>query len=255
MAKKWYPVIDYMECIECGICSKMCPHEVYDMDKTPTPVVKNPENCVDHCHGCGNKCPKGAITYVGDDTGWVPKNKKDDTVSCAACNSNSLKKILIEYMYLDLNVCDRCIGTEEILVKAMEEIKEELYNAGFEMIYRKVLIDTEEKAIKHHFNSSPSIRVNGYDLCETVQENHCGCCSDIACDSVQCRTYEFEGQMYEIPPVRMLAEFILKQAYSGNTINTRKIDYMLPENLKIFYTGKKKINNAACGCTRGCNCE
>lgn len=32
MAKKWYPVID-------------------------------------HCHGCGNKCPVGAISYVGDDIG------------------------------------------------------------------------------------------------------------------------------------------------------------------------------------------
>jgi ferredoxin len=30
------------------------------------------ENCVDHCHGCGNKCPVGAITYVGEDTGWTP---------------------------------------------------------------------------------------------------------------------------------------------------------------------------------------
>ena len=35
----------------------------------PSPIVSNPDGCIDHCHGCGNKCPVGAITYVGDDTG------------------------------------------------------------------------------------------------------------------------------------------------------------------------------------------
>jgi len=74
MAKKWYPVIDYVACIECGTCVKKCSHGVYDNEKESTPVVTNPEECIDHCHGCGNICPKGAITYVGEDTGWVPTN-------------------------------------------------------------------------------------------------------------------------------------------------------------------------------------
>lgn len=74
MAKTWYPVIDYAACIECGTCSSFCPHGVYDMARAPTPVVTTPEACIDHCHGCGNHCPVGAITYVGDDTGWTPPN-------------------------------------------------------------------------------------------------------------------------------------------------------------------------------------
>lgn len=74
MAKSWYPVIDYFNCTECGTCSSMCPHQVYDKKKAPVPVVLNPVSCVDHCHGCGNRCPVGAITYVGDDTGWTPPN-------------------------------------------------------------------------------------------------------------------------------------------------------------------------------------
>lgn len=69
MAKTWYPVIDYLTCAECGTCSATCPHGVYDPSKAPSPVIKNPEACIDHCHGCGNSCPVGAITYVGDDTG------------------------------------------------------------------------------------------------------------------------------------------------------------------------------------------
>ena len=72
MAQKWYPVIDYTSCIECGTCSSYCPHGVYDIEKSPSAVVIHPGNCVDHCHGCGDNCPVGAITYVGDDTGWTP---------------------------------------------------------------------------------------------------------------------------------------------------------------------------------------
>ena len=74
MAKTWYPVVDYLNCEECGTCVNMCPHGVYDTAKSPSPVVMNPLECVDHCHGCGNRCPAGAITYVGDNTGWTPPN-------------------------------------------------------------------------------------------------------------------------------------------------------------------------------------
>lgn len=76
MAKTWYPVIDYLICEECGTCVAKCPHDVYDSAKAPSPVVTNPEACIDHCHGCGNRCPVGAITYVGDNTGWMPPNNR-----------------------------------------------------------------------------------------------------------------------------------------------------------------------------------
>jgi NAD-dependent dihydropyrimidine dehydrogenase PreA subunit len=86
MAKTWYPVIDYLTCAECGTCVFMCPHGVYDAAKAPTPVVTNPGACIDHCHGCGNRCPMGAIQFVGDDTGWTPPNGdgSPDT-GCCSC--------------------------------------------------------------------------------------------------------------------------------------------------------------------------
>ncbi len=28
MAKTWYPVIDYLTCVECGTCSFICPARV-----------------------------------------------------------------------------------------------------------------------------------------------------------------------------------------------------------------------------------
>lgn len=95
MAKTWYPVIDYLLCKECGTCSGMCPHGVYDLTVSPTPRVIHPEKCIDHCHGCGTRCPAGAITYVGDDTGWTPPNGKKDaseTQSCCCGNEDNNSK-------------------------------------------------------------------------------------------------------------------------------------------------------------------
>ena len=69
MAKNWYPVIDYLLCEECGVCTAKCRNGVYDKTKAPIPVVVNTEGCIDHCKGCGNLCPNGAISYVGDSEG------------------------------------------------------------------------------------------------------------------------------------------------------------------------------------------
>lgn len=79
MSKKWYPVIDYVNCIECGTCTDKCKHGVYDQVKAPTPVVVYPEGCIEGCHGCGSLCPQSAITYVGDTAGSA------DSCGCS-CN-------------------------------------------------------------------------------------------------------------------------------------------------------------------------
>ncbi|MBC3899340.1 4Fe-4S dicluster domain-containing protein [Acetobacterium malicum] len=76
MAKHWYPVIDYVSCISCGSCTDKCTHGVYDTEKAPSAHVIFPDGCVDQCHGCGNLCPSGSITYNGDATGWVPPNQQ-----------------------------------------------------------------------------------------------------------------------------------------------------------------------------------
>jgi NAD-dependent dihydropyrimidine dehydrogenase PreA subunit len=82
MSKTWYPVINYEECIECGTCTSKCKHGVYDQKKAPTPIVVAPENCIHGCHGCGNLCPNGAISYVGDMLMAVGSN------ACSCCNDD-----------------------------------------------------------------------------------------------------------------------------------------------------------------------
>lgn len=252
MAKTWYPVVDYVVCSECGTCVTKCPHGVYDIRKAPSPVVINPQNCVDHCHGCGNRCPVGAITYVGEDTGWVPPNGSQvPEEPCCTCNCDDVSKKLLEidYLYLDLKTCDRCVGTDNVLDEVMMILAPAFRLAGYEIKYRKTKIETEELAKQYRFVSSPTIRVNGQDICQSVSENSCGCCSDISGTDVECRVFDYNGETYEIPPKEMLAEAILKTTFKVYDNDCAGGDYEIPENLKDFFEGKKKKK---CSCGEKC---
>lgn len=244
MAKTWYPVIDYLTCVECGICITKCSHGVYDCVKAPSPFVLNPEACIDHCHGCGNHCPVGAITFVGDDTGWTPSNGEQTAeefrCSCG-CEATSEKKIVVEYLYLDLRVCDRCIGTDNVLDQVMMILTPVLQLAGYEVEYNKIQIETKELAKKYKFLSSPTIRVNEQDICSSVAENSCGCCSEISGADVECRVFVYNGKNYEVPPKEMLAEAILKAVFGRDEGYGKCGSYRLPDNLKNFFDGKKTV--------------
>lgn len=61
MAKNWYPIINYDNCIECGACINKCSHGVYKKDEEK-PVVVYPEGCIDGCHGYQNSCPTEAVS-------------------------------------------------------------------------------------------------------------------------------------------------------------------------------------------------
>lgn len=240
MAKNWYPVVDYLTCTKCGTCVSLCSHGVYDMVKSPLPAVINPESCVDNCHGCGNRCPVGAITYAGDDTGWIPP--KGSLKSEDNCCSREVtgKRVLIEYLYLDLQTCDRCISTDNILDDILTVITPALKHAGYEVEYQKKCIETEDMAKQYKFFSSPTIRVNGQDVCATVMESDCGCCSQISGTDVDCRVFEYNGEIFQVPPKEMLCDAILNAVFGHKGNECSCGAYELSENLKRFFEGKKK---------------
>lgn len=242
MAKNWYPVIDRLACEECGTCVDKCTHGVYDKSKAPVPAVVKPENCIDHCHGCGNTCPNGAVSFAGDDTGWtapaLKKQPAEDAGCCCCSGGASEKEVNIEYLFLDLNTCDRCIGTDAVLDEVVDALRPALELAGYQVRYRKQEIASVQLAEAYRFLSSPTIRVNGQDIFGSVQESDCGCCGEIAGVQVDCRVFEHEGKTYEVPTREMLAEGILKTLYHPSTCC--RAEYRLPENLKRFFAGKEK---------------
>ncbi|WP_298482171.1 DUF2703 domain-containing protein [uncultured Ruminococcus sp.] len=168
--------------------------------------------------------------------------------SCSSGNSEK-RRILIEYLFLDLNTCDRCIGTDSVLEKAIEGIRPALELAGYTIDYQKIEVSTEQLAKQHCFLSSPIIRVNGHDICKTVSESNCGCCGEIAGTNIDCRVFEYDGRTYEIPTEEMLADMILQSVYNKSACECS--EYILPENLKRFYDGRNHKNHSSCSC--GCN--
>lgn len=159
------------------------------------------------------------------------------------------KKIKVEYLYLDLKTCDRCIDSHEALDRVMETLTPALELAGYTVEYQKMEMDTAEKAEQYRFLSSPTIRVNGHDIGGHVRESNCSCCSKISNTQVDCRVFEYEGEKYEVPPETMLAEAILKKGLLPQA-KEESSAYVMPQNLKNFYKGKAaKQNN--CG-SNGC---
>ena len=155
------------------------------------------------------------------------------------------KEVKIEYLYLDLDTCDRCVGTDAVLEDVIVELTPALELAGYSVSYSKIKIDNEELAVQHRFVSSPTIRINGRDICDEVKESDCGCCGEISGTRVDCRVFEYEGKRYEVPPKAMLAENILRMAFMVPAMRDRDV-YELPSNLKNFFEGKRRKGSDCC---------
>lgn len=165
---------------------------------------------------------------------------------CCSCGSSDCcaaepkrKIVTIDFLYLDLTVCERCQGTETNLDQAVNDVLPVLQAAGFDLQVNKVNITSEALAVTHRFISSPTIRVNGKDIDLNVQETTCKECGDLCGDQVDCRVWEYEGEVYSEPPVAMIINAIMKEIYRGDTetASSNPEPYGLPDNLKTFFRG------------------
>jgi NAD-dependent dihydropyrimidine dehydrogenase PreA subunit len=133
MAENWYPIVNRDLCKACGGCITMCSHGVYDRSAAPKPQVVNPMGCVDHCHGCGSRCPAGAITYFGEDTNWVPpkgrQNQKKVLVNPTQENlgGKTMKKLRIfePAMCCSTGLCGPSVDPELLRISTLiSDLKE-----------------------------------------------------------------------------------------------------------------------------------
>ena len=63
------------------------------------------------------------------------------------CSTNKKEKVVdIEYLYLDLNTCERCVGTDKVLESVLDELSNAFKMAGYSLEYHKVKIETAEMA-------------------------------------------------------------------------------------------------------------
>lgn len=148
------------------------------------------------------------------------------------------RKIVIDFLYLDLDVCTRCQGTDNSLEEALNEIAKVLESTGAEVIVNKINVANEELALQHKFISSPTIRVNGHDIQTEIKESLCESGADLCGDEVACRVWTDHEEDYNIPPKAMIIEALLKEVYGNKSIEEER-DYIMPENLKHFYKAMK----------------
>lgn len=145
------------------------------------------------------------------------------------------KRIVIDFLFLDVTVCTRCQGADTSLDEALSEVSKVLEATGVEVIVNKINVISEELAKQYKFVSSPTIRVNGHDIQIDVKESLCESCGDLCGDEVDCRVWVYQGNEYSIPPKAMIIEALLKEVYGGDVKEQEEKEYSLPDNLKKFY--------------------
>lgn len=174
-----------------------------------------------------------------------------DSSCCTPKNEVNYDKriVTIDFLYLDLEVCTRCQGTENSLVDAIEEVKKVLESANIKVILNNINVNTEELAIKYRFESSPTIRINGQDIQLEFKESLCESCGDVCGDEVDCRVWVYQGEEFDSPPKAMIIDAIFREVYgnkNANDSNGNGKAFIVPDNLKKFFSSKAKKESKCC---------
>lgn len=160
------------------------------------------------------------------------------------------RKLDIDFLFLDLNTCTRCVGTNTNLEKALAAVAHVLNLIGVEQKLNKVLIDSAEKAQTHRFVTSPTIRVNGRDIALETKESRCDACTDLCgCnEGTQCRVWSYRGEEYTEAPEAMIVEAVLQEVFRLPQLASAAAaqNPAVPENLQKFFAGQAAKNAPAC---------
>jgi hypothetical protein len=177
-----------------------------------------------------------------------------------ASKTDREKQVEIEFLYLDLDVCTRCKGTDANLETALRILQEVLQASGTDVSTRKVLVDSEETARKLKFLSSPTIRINGRDIALEFRETPCDSCAQAcACDGgVDCRVWVYEGKEHPEAPMPLIVNALLSQIYDSQSADLAASSrpFELSENLKHFFEAKaaKKAAESCCAAEEKTSC-
>jgi hypothetical protein len=163
----------------------------------------------------------------------------------------STRELVIDFLYLDLETCTRCRGTDANLEAALAQVGHVLDAAGMEVAVRKTLVASAEQALAVGFVSSPTIRVNGQDIALELRESSCAQCGEACgCDgAIDCRVWVWEGQEYTQAPPAMIVDALLRAVYGGSEHEVAAPSVAgVPENLARFFAGKAQlvVDTASC---------
>jgi hypothetical protein len=225
----------------CG-CSKYGESTVAAIDRGPGCCAERDEAAIgtDDLGCCGQDCCGAEDDAEGE------AGRSEIDVSAPERNLD------IEFLYLDLSVCERCQGTEVGLEDALVEVSRVLELSGVSATVRKTHVQTEEQARALGFVSSPTIRINGQDIQVDrgnpmdVKESPCGCGSALCGEEIDCRDWVYRGDEFETSPVGLIVAAILREAFAPEEAAAEPSPASeVPENLKKFFAAKRESEKPA----------
>lgn len=151
------------------------------------------------------------------------------------------REVDIELLALDLASCTRCRGTLANIEAAIGTLRQVLDATGTAVRLRKTLIESEEQARRHRFETSPTIRINGRDIAFETLKSRCDSCTDLCgCEEgTDCRVWRYQGQEYTEAPVGLVMEAVLHGIFGETSPSApAPVAYeSVPENLRRFFAG------------------
>lgn len=182
------------------------------------------------------------LALLGLATGACRSSAVDsDTRTEGVPGSNQTEKTVeIEFLYLDLETCGRCTGTGANLETAIGLLTPVLEQTGVNLVVRKTRVESEERARRLAFMSSPTVRVAGRDVSGEFKESPCESCGELCGEATDCRVWIYRGQEYTAAPVGLIMEAILREIY-GDQERAPVVTVALkdaPENLRRFFASK-----------------
>jgi hypothetical protein len=123
-----------------------------------------------------------------------------------------MKTIDIEWRHLVVNqvTCERCGDTGSLLQHLVAELNRECAPRGVRITLTETLLEPERIA------ESNQILINGQPLEAStpaiqVGSSDCTSCSELTGRDEQCRTFELEGQSFEVPPAYLIRAEVCRQ--------------------------------------------
>lgn len=183
-----------------------------------------------------------------------PTDSKTLSIVQPSAEEYTRRTVTVDFLYLDNESCDRCMGTEDALETALERVEPILDALDVAITVRDIHVLTLDAAEATQLAVSPTIRINGRDIQPDYLENTCESCGDLcACEGdVDCRLWRYRGAEYTTAPVELLVEALVRAV----TPNQTRVDtahetqaYQLSSNVKGFFADTEAdVSEGGCDC-------
>ncbi|WP_165853310.1 DUF2703 domain-containing protein [Halonotius aquaticus] len=163
------------------------------------------------------------------------------------------RTVTVDFLYLDNEACERCVGTEQALETALTRIEPILEPLAVSVVVRDIHVDTLAAAKATQLAVSPTIRINGRDIQPDYRENNCESCGELcACPGeIDCRLWHYRGDEYTTPPVEFLVAALVRAAVpeqSPSDTTRKKAFEGVPANIASFFDDADASEASGCDC-------